>query len=167
MKMTYLVSSKSKDPSTKIGAVVVKPDSNQVLSSGYNGLCRGIHDPCNAEDLNYGNRLVAPEKYFWFEHAERNSIYSAAKEGIRLDGAVMYTQDIPCHDCGRAVIQSGIKKIIIHRQWAEIWANLLGNSWPESQQRTKEMFVEVGVKVDVYDHELGLKTLIKGKEYKI
>ena len=62
---------KSKDRNTQIGAVIVGED-NEILSTGYNSFPRGLND-----DLD--DRQNRPEKYFWFEHAERNAIYNAAR----------------------------------------------------------------------------------------
>jgi len=61
---------KSKDKNTQIGAVIVGED-NEVVSTGYNSFPRGIDD-------DVPERQERPEKYHWFEHAERNAIYNAA-----------------------------------------------------------------------------------------
>ena len=44
-------------------------------------------------------------------HAERNAIYAAAREGIRLEGSTIFTPGLPCPDCARAIIQAGIVEI--------------------------------------------------------
>jgi deoxycytidylate deaminase len=67
---------KSKDESTQIGAVIVGID-NEILSTGYNSFPRGMDD-------SKKERQERPEKYFWFEHAERNVIYNAARIGVSL-----------------------------------------------------------------------------------
>jgi len=98
------ISKWSKDRSTQVGAVIV--DKNKVvLSMGYNGFCRGIDD--NIE--KYHNR---PEKYKWTEHAERNAIYNAARQGSSLIGCTIYTSLYPCMDCARGIVQSGIVKVV-------------------------------------------------------
>ena len=101
-----VISQKSKDPSTKVGCVIVGSD-NAVLSMGFNGFPRGI-------DETITERWERPEKYNWVEHAERNAIYNAARHGINLSGARAYLnwEPKPCADCTRALIQSGIKEII-------------------------------------------------------
>lgn len=101
-----LIAQKSKDPSTKVGCVIVS-DDNAILSMGFNGFPRGI-------DETYADRWKRPEKYFWVEHAERNAIYNAARHGISLNGARAYLnwEPKPCADCTRALIQVGIKEII-------------------------------------------------------
>lgn len=103
LDMTNLVASWSKDRSTKVGAVIVK--NHRVLATGYNGF------PIGCDDDNE-DRHQRPTKYLFTEHAERNAIYSAAKHGISLDGATMYLLwELPCADCARAIIQSGIKHL--------------------------------------------------------
>jgi dCMP deaminase len=106
IKHAMLVSEKSKDPSTKVGCVLVGGD-NEILSTGFNGFSRGV-------DELIPERWDRPEKYKWVEHAERNAIYNAARNGVRLKGARAYLnwEPIPCTDCTRALIQSGIVEII-------------------------------------------------------
>jgi len=101
-----LIAQKSKDPSTKVGCVIVG-DDNAILSMGFNGFPRHI-------DEHLPERWKRPEKYFWIEHAERNAIYNAARHGINLNGARAYLnwEPKPCADCTRALIQVGIREII-------------------------------------------------------
>jgi len=101
-----LVSRKSKDRSTKVGAVAVGPD-NEIRSVGFNGFPRGIDD-------NIDERHHRPHKYLWTEHAERNCIYNAVRIGVSLKGCTLYMNwvPVPCADCSRGVIQSGINRII-------------------------------------------------------
>ena len=102
--MADYVSTKSKDRSTKIGCVIVGPN-HEIRTTGYNGFCRGIDDEVN-------ERHDRPTKYLWTEHAERNAIYNAARNGIRLEDCIAYVNGIPCADCTRGLIQSGVKKIV-------------------------------------------------------
>lgn len=133
MSMVYLVAMKSKDPRTKIGAVIINPKNHAIVSLGYNGLPRGVDD-------NYPTRYQAPEKYHWFEHGERNAIYNAKRD---LTGFAMYTHGTPCSDCARAVIQSEIKEVVVHWQWENKASHK--NKWIESAERSKQMFKEAGV----------------------
>src|SRR4249919_3629015 len=94
----------SKDRSRKVGAVVA--DANfQVKVSACNGFPRGAR-----EDIN--SRYERPLKYLWTEHAERNAIYQAARNGIALEGCTMYVPWFPCMDCARAIVQSGISRLV-------------------------------------------------------
>ena len=102
----------------------------------YNGFVRGLND-------NVPERDTPPEKYFWFEHAERNAIYNATLIGVSLDRCKMYTNSVPCMDCVRAIVQSGIERVIVDEEWDK------NNSkkWEEHAKRSLEMFEEVGVKI--------------------
>jgi dCMP deaminase len=106
IKMVQLVSEKSKDPSTKCGALIVGPD-HEIRSTGFNGFPRGV-------DETIESRWVRPEKYEWVEHAERNAIYNAARVGISTFGCTMYVNYAVecCDDCTRAIIQSGIIEVV-------------------------------------------------------
>jgi dCMP deaminase len=103
--MVELVSTWSKDPSTKVGAVIVDEQHN-VRAVGYNGFPRNVDD-------NKQERWERPIKYKFAEHAERNAIYSAARHGTSIEGCVMYLGLFPCADCARAIIQVGIKTVVI------------------------------------------------------
>jgi dCMP deaminase len=130
---------KSKDQSTQIGAVIVGVD-NEVLSTGYNSFTRGL-----ADDVE--SRQERPEKYFWFEHAERNAIYNAARVGTPLKGSSIYlTSGLPCMDCARGIVNSGIKKVYCKR----ICTTTNKEKWEESQKRSRELLIECGIEVIYY-----------------
>ena len=154
MNMAYLVAMKSKDKSTHIGAVVVGPD-NEVRSVGYNSFPRGIND-------NLQERQERPEKYFWFEHAERNSVYNATLLGTSLKGCRMYTNGIPCMDCARSVVQAGIKEVIVDKYWDDNNDDI----WIENANRTKVLFQEAGVSLRYWEGELiTIKRFKRGKVF--
>lgn len=125
IEMAMLVAKKSKDPSTKVGCVIVG-DDNAVLSTGFNGFPRGVAEDqykytpikdslaVREELVLLEDRWERPAKYSWIEHAERNAIFNAARHGIKLAGARAYLnwEPHPCADCSRALIQSGIVEII-------------------------------------------------------
>ena len=106
LKMVSLVASKSPDPKTQVGCVIVELD-NAVLSTGYNGLPRRV-EPTKAR-LSREN----DEKYYWMEHAETNAIFNAARHGTALKGSHAYILGLPCPRCASALIQSGIVTITI------------------------------------------------------
>lgn len=101
------VAANSDDPHRKVGCVIVDSEGSIVVS-GTNKLPEGIQV---AE-----NRITKPEKYMWIEHAERNAIYKAAKQGINISGMTMFINWWPCVDCTRAIIQSGLTKIVARRR---------------------------------------------------
>ena len=138
-ELAHTIKQKSKDESTQIGAVIVGKDK-EIVSTGYNSFPRGIKD-------NFKERQERPEKYYWFEHAERNAIYNAARIGVSTKGCTMYLScGIPCADCARGIINAGITRIFCERQDVT-----KGNIWPESYERSWQMFDEAGISVQFYD----------------
>lgn len=104
----------SKDPSTRVGSVIVGPD-RELLSAGFNGFPRGIADtPERLADRETKLKLVV--------HAEMNALLAAARTGMRLKGCTLYlaaTDDSglvwggpPCTRCVVEIIQVGIKEIV-------------------------------------------------------
>jgi dCMP deaminase len=108
MSLAYLVAMKSKDPRTKVGAVVVGPD-NEIRTTGYNSFPRGLEDAVP-------ERQVSPAKHLFFEHAERNAIYNAARMGTSLKGCRIYLPFMPCSDCARGIVQAGLAEVVLHRE---------------------------------------------------
>lgn len=104
LDLAQLVSTWSKDPSTKVGAVVVGPN-NRVISLGFNGLPSYVPD--DPEILH--NR---EKKYQHIIHAEMNAILSAANKDLCL-GSTIYTYPFPpCPQCASAIIQTGIMRVV-------------------------------------------------------
>jgi len=130
MNIVDTVREKSKDINTKIGAVIVGMD-NEIRSVGYNGFPRGVND-------DIISRYERPIKYMYTEHAERNAIYNAARMGTCLNRCRMYTNAIPCSDCARGIIQSGIVEVIVK----DLNVN---NRWSESCKVALKMFQESNV----------------------
>jgi len=123
----------SNDEKTHVGAVILSPEGT-IISVGANSLTRGVPNTPEVQER--------PEKYYWFEHAERNAIFEAAKLGIPLEGSVMYTNGIPCVDCARAIVQSGIKEVV----YDELWGKMSTSSTKYSDtSRSKEILEYGGV----------------------
>lgn len=137
ISIAYLVAMKSKDLRTWVGAVIVAPDYTPV-SFGYNGFARGADD-------SQQERYVKPGKDLYGEHAERNAIYNAGRRGHPLEGCIMYLNCPPCMPCARAIIQVGIKRLVLHSQFPER---------PQEKgckNAAIEYLKECGVQVDFYD----------------
>ncbi len=130
---------KSKDRRTQIGAVIVGKD-NEIVTTGYNSFPRGINDDVE-------ERQQRPEKYFWFEHAERNAIYNAARIGVSLKNSTIYlTSGLPCLDCARGIVNSGIKVV-----WCKTECTTKNKEkWVESQMKSQQLLNECGVQVYYY-----------------
>jgi dCMP deaminase len=131
------VASWSKDPSTKVGAVIVG-NKGQILSQGYNGFPRGILD--DEERLN-----VREIKLSLIVHAEMNAIYNATYSGVCLDNSTLYVYGLPiCSECAKGIIQVGISKIVIPEQ-----SIMLRKEWMESWYHSNKMFNEANIKVEI------------------
>lgn len=120
LELAEQISSWSKDPSTKCGAVIIG-SKRQVVSSGYNGFPRGVTD--TSERLNERST-----KYQYVVHAEMNAIYNAAHTGTSLDGATIFIHGLPCcAECAKGIIQTGIRRVVmpsrkkVSMHWAESW----------------------------------------------
>jgi|TARA_R110000868_G_scaffold315121_1_gene576031 dCMP deaminase len=133
LNMAKLVSSWSKDPSSRIGAVAVN-DKGQILTTGYNGFPRGIADNERLNDR--------PVKYKYIVHAEQNAIYNATYNGVSLHNATMYVSGLPCcSDCAKAIIQVGVKRVVMD-------GDIDNERWSESVELTLDMFTEAGVEYE-------------------
>ena len=106
MGMAVLSALRSKDPNTKVGAVIVSPD-NKVISIGYNGMPRLVDE----EQLSWNKGEGLDSKYLYVCHAEFNAILNTQVGGT-LKGATLYVTLFPCNECAKAVIQTGIREIV-------------------------------------------------------
>lgn len=107
--LARLYAQESKDDSTQVGCVIVDQHNVQ-RAGGFNGLPRRVSD----DRVAHPERHARPKKYEWYEHAERNAIFNAARVGVPLEGCTLYVAGgPPCADCARAVIQSGIAEVVV------------------------------------------------------
>ena len=139
LELAKHISSWSKDPSTKCGAILVG-DNLEVVGIGYNGFARGILD----SDERLNNREL---KYQLVVHAEVNAILNA---GSRSKGTTLYvypTFMLPpvCTDCCKVAIQSGIKRIV---GYIVDESNERALRWKESILLSRQMCKEAGIQYD-------------------
>lgn len=127
------VSEWSGDRSTKVGAVIVGPN-NRVVSVGYNDFPSGV--------LDKEERHQRPDKYLYTEHAERNAIYNAR---LIPEGSTLYLNwtGCPCTDCTRAIIQSGVKRVIVPE--GKPFGGVGTGSHYHIEGASEEMLTEAGV----------------------
>jgi dCMP deaminase len=131
IKLAQFVGAWSKDPSTKVGSVIVRPD-NTVAAMGYNGFPRGVLD----HDSRYADKAT---KYEMVVHAEINALLNSRES---LEGCTLYVTPLPpCAQCAAAIIQRGIKRVVVapKRDLPPIWAEKFAIS--------KTMFSESGIAV--------------------
>ena len=106
MGIAVLSALRSKDPNTKVGAVIVSPD-NKVISIGYNGMPRQLDE----DSLSWNKGEGLDSKYLYVCHAEFNAILNTQVGGT-LKGATLYVTLFPCNECTKAIIQTGIKEVV-------------------------------------------------------
>jgi dCMP deaminase len=130
---------KSKDERCRVGAVIASP-TNVVLSTGFNGLARGIHDD---KDL-----LGDPdEKLKVICHAEQNAILNAARIGVAVEGATIFVTKFPCLACCNHIIQAGIKRIYTHDNW--YWND---DPFDKDHSRKRDILHQAHIKIDAPFH---------------
>ena len=136
LQFATLVASWSKDPSTKVGCVLVK--NRRVISTGYNGFPKGISD-----DLSRLNDRE--KKYEITVHAEVNSITNAALHGVSTDGASAYVTFSPCSRCASVLINAGIKEVYVASGQA------VPGRWLDNFTLARTILAEAGVLYHLLD----------------
>lgn len=101
MDLALHVATWSKDPSTKVGAVIVNLE-NRIVSVGYNGFPKGVEDT----EERYNDKVL---KYMFVSHAERNALDNAP---VSLAWCTVYSTLFPCNECCKSMIARGITKIV-------------------------------------------------------
>lgn len=131
MGLARYVATASKDPSTKVGAVIVD-EKRRIVSVGYNGFAQGVEDT----DERLNDRET---KYKMVIHGEKNAILFA---GRSVEGCTLYTTPLaPCAPCTAMVIQAGIKRVVAPACDAE--------RWQADLRLGRAMFAEAGVVLDI------------------
>jgi dCMP deaminase len=142
LDMAALVATRSKDPSTRVGAIIVR--DRTVLATGYNGFPRGIADtPERLNDRDTKLKLVV--------HGELNAVLQAAREGISLKNSSIYVVAIdaktgdrwggpPCIRCTVECIQAGIIEYVSHP------LRLAPERWHASCHEAGELIHEAGLR---------------------
>jgi dCMP deaminase len=122
----------SKDPRTKVGAVIVD-EKKRVVSVGYNGFPRGVDD----DDARYEDRQT---KHLFVAHAERNALDNAP---LQVDECTLYVPLVPCNECAKSIIQKGIQRVVSYVPERDG----TGFNW----DITSTMFIEAGVELFLID----------------
>jgi dCMP deaminase len=117
----------SKDPSTKVGAVLTI--DNHIIATGYNGTARCVED--KLEYYQY------PLKDYYIIHAEINAILNSV---VPTTGSTLYCTHHPCSRCAIIIAQSGIKKIYSYKRDDDFT-----NRWAESINIARDIFIAGGI----------------------
>jgi len=104
MRIATVVASRATCDRKHVGALLVR--DRTILSTGYNGSIRGMPHCNDAGHMLENGHCVATI------HAEANSILQAAKNGVRIEGADIYTTASPCWPCFKLIANAGLKRIV-------------------------------------------------------
>lgn len=133
LELAKHISHWSKDPSTKVGAVIC--NGIKIISIGFNGL------PQNISVIEEDILNIREEKYKYIIHAEMNAILTA---GQNLNGSTLYTYPfLPCTNCASMCVQAGIKRIV-----APICQN---QKWVDRIDQSKKFLALSNIDVVEYD----------------
>lgn len=131
----------STDESTKTGAVIVL--DKEIIARGTNKFAE------NVEITEKRNTDISKRVYQ--DHSERNAVYTAARLGLPLDDAHMYSTWIPCPACANAIINSSIDKLVFHYEMAI----KTEDDWADDLKESVKMMLESGVELEVYKGKIG------------
>jgi dCMP deaminase len=92
----------------KVGAIIVR--DKMIISDGYNGTPSGFENCCEDEDNN---------TKWYVLHAEANAISKVARSTQSCEGATLYITLSPCKDCSKLIHQSGIKRVVYHKEYKD------------------------------------------------
>ena len=133
LALAHHIAGWSKDPSTKVGCVVVGKD-REIRSTGFNGFPRGISDD--------PERLADREqKYPLICHAEENAIMHAARIGLSLKECTAYVTWPPCTRCARSLIQAGVTEVVYPA------GSDVPERWAKDFEMSTGMMTEAGVRI--------------------
>ena len=149
LHLAYVHAGMSKDPSTKVGAVIVGPD-REIISAGFNGFPRGVLDTeARLQDRDTKLALIV--------HAEMNAVLAAARVGIALKGSTLYLAATdpsgaiwggpPCTRCAVEMIQAGIREVVSY-PFKDV-----PSKWREDVRRAGAILEEAGVNYVEIDRE--------------
>lgn len=144
MKMAQVVSERSTCLRRQVGAVIVK--DKQILSTGYNGSPIGLKHCAEVGCLRQKLQIPSGERTEICRavHAEQNALVQAAKHGVEIDGAILYTTVQPCVLCTKMIINAGIRRVIYAKPYPDTLAQqiaeeadleLIHLSWKEESRQ--------------------------------
>lgn len=143
MGLAHLSALRSKDPNTQVGAAIVD-ENHRVVSVGYNGMPKG----CSDDEFPWGRiGTMLNSKYAYVVHAELNAILNSKWS---VTGCTIYVSLFPCNECAKAIIQSGIQRIVYE---SDKYAD------SESTIASKKMLEAAGVEMCRLENTISLQVV--------
>ena len=118
MRIAEFAKSRSTCGRRKVGAVLVN-DKHQIISTGYNGVPRGVNHCTIATCTKLHEKSGEKNEVCPAVHAELNAILQAATAGISSEGTTLYSTTQPCGNCTMAIINAGIKKVVYVEEYSD------------------------------------------------
>lgn len=144
MAMAHLAAFRSKDPNTQVGACIINPQK-RVVGLGYNGFPRGCDDDIYPWERQ-GDFLQT--KYPYVVHAELNAILNSIQN---LSGCTIYVSLFPCHECAKAIIQSGISRVVYESD---------KYNGTEDNKASKRMFMDAGISLEQLPYQVCIQAQV-------
>ena len=142
LKMVEMVGTRGTCDRGRSGCVIVK--DKRILTTGYVGSPIGT---AHCDDVGHEMHSLTREDgtisrhCLRTAHAELNAIANAARFGVAIDGAVLYCKMTPCYTCAKTIINAGIKKVFVLKDY-------------HATQQTKNIFKKAGVKLEIFNKEI-------------
>ncbi|MEN6521421.1 MAG: cytidine/deoxycytidylate deaminase family protein [Armatimonadota bacterium] len=129
MEIAHVVAKRSTCIRRQIGAIVVK--DKRILTTGYNGAPSGLPHcfelGCMRDEL--GIESGTRHELCRALHAEQNAIMQAALYGVSTKGSTLYCTHQPCSLCAKAIINSGVKRVVFQGDYPDDFAlEMLGQA---------------------------------------
>jgi dCMP deaminase len=139
----FIAQRRSKDPSTKVGCVVIGPeDDEEVRAMGWNGFPRKVAD---LEERLLDRKV----KHLIVVHAEANAVANSSRTGTSLKGCTAYVTHPCCSQCAALLAQAGIVRVVVPASVA------LRDDWKESAHWAETIFREAGVAYERFAEDEG------------
>ncbi len=120
----------SKDPRTKVACIILSQHPHVILSTGYNGMCRGIDDVWEQ-----------PMKDHMIVHAETNAVCNAARTGVSLENSIAVVTLFPCVACTKVLAHSGVKRVVTRQP------DFTDPKWGDQFRMSSDILYKAGVEV--------------------
>jgi len=102
-----------------VGAVIVS-QNGRILSTGYNGVPSKMPHPTECIRRKLGCASGEQLHLCGCQHAESNALINAARNGVSIEGAVMYVTTSPCGDCFGKILNAGISEVVYDEPYGNI-----------------------------------------------
>ncbi len=142
LQMAELVGSRGTCDRGRAGTIIVK--EKRLLATGYAGSPIGLP---HCDDVGHEMHIVTNEDGSTSQHcvrtthSETNAISNAARFGVPIDGATMYSKMVSCYACAKIVVNAGVKRFVALRDY-------------HKSDRTKEIFKKAGVKLEIINKDI-------------